>query len=102
MSSKQTENSKSPKKVRFNDSRDMADDELAKRWEKLSAAEKSQYEIEASSLYAMYQKEYERVNTLSDQLWTRQKVLKAKGDIDGRTAVKRISPYRVYKRETAA
>ena len=35
-------------------------------------------------------------------MWTRQKTLKAKGDIDARTSVKRISPYRVYKRETAA
>lgn len=75
---------------------------LSKKWEGLSSAEKSQYETEANSLYAEYMQEYERVNTLSDELWTRQKTLKAKGDMDTRTAVKRISPYRVYKRETAA
>ena len=59
------------KVVRFDDSKAATDQVLAKQWEHLSAAEKSQYEMEASSLYALYQKEYEEVNTLSDQLWTR-------------------------------
>ena len=52
--------------MRFDDSRDVTDQVLVKQWEHLSAAEKSQYEIEASSLYALYQKKYEEVNTLSD------------------------------------
>ena len=38
----------------------------------------------------------------SDELWTRMKEIKARGDLETRTQVKRVSPYRIYKRETAA
>ena len=66
LSKLQDKSTSTQKVVRFDESRELADQILAKQWEHLSAAEKSQYEIEASSLYALYQKKYEEVNTLSD------------------------------------
>ena len=75
---------------------------MKKQWETLSAAEKSQYESEASALYDKYQREFGETNMLSDQLWTKMQRIKARGDLETRTQVKRVSPYRIYKRETAA
>ena len=81
---------------------EMDDVRMRKQWETLSAAEKSQYESEASALYDKYQREFEETNMLSDQLWTKMQRIKARGDLETRTQVKRVSPYRIYKRETAA
>ena len=80
----------------------MDQEKVKKQWETLSAAERSHYESEASALYEKYQREFEEINMQSDELWTRMKEIKARGDLETRTQVKRVSPYRIYKRETAA
>lgn len=39
---------------------------------------------------------------LSQSLWNEKVRIEANGDFEARVQIKRISPYRVYKRETAA
>lgn len=71
-------------------------------WDNLSAAERAPYESEASILHERYQEEYRAFIERSSSLQSQKKELLANGDYTARTLTKRISPYRVYKRETAA
>ena len=53
-------------------------------------------------MFTKYQKEFERILQESSKLWAEYDFIKAKGDMERRIHTKRVCPYRVYKRETAA
>jgi hypothetical protein len=72
------------------------------KWEQLGSAEREKYEQRSSQLFAAYQLEYDAVLQESSRLWSTHDSIKGRGDMEKRCAVKKISPYRVYKRETAA
>ena len=64
--------------------------------------EREAYESKATALHAQYQTDYQSILERSSQLQAQKKLILEKGDYATRTWTKRISPYRVYKRETAA
>lgn len=45
---------------------------------------------------------YDLTKHASEDLWLQINHIKAKGDMNKRISFKKMSPYRVYKRETAA
>jgi hypothetical protein len=71
-------------------------------WEALPDYEKAVFEHKSSLLFAQYQKNYDAVLQESSRLWTKHDSIRLLGDMEKRVVLKRISPYRVYKRETAA
>lgn len=73
-----------------------------RKWERLTADEKARYEQASSQKFAEYQKEYDAILQESSKLWALHDSIRTRGDMEKRVASKRISPYRVYKRETAA
>jgi hypothetical protein len=76
--------------------------EAKKKWLAMSRETKVEFEEKSSLLFAEYQREYERINEESQRLWSLHDSIRAKGDMEKRIQVKRISPFRIYKRETAA
>jgi len=76
--------------------------DIKRKWEKLASTDKAKYEQESSQKFAEYQKEYDAILQESSKLWTLHDSIRTRGDMEKRVITKRISPYRVYKRETAA
>ena len=71
-------------------------------WDMLNEAQREFFETQNIQCYANFKEEHKAVQELSNKLWNEKVHIEKSGDFDTRVQIKRISPYRVYKRETAA
>lgn len=71
-------------------------------WDSLEASEQEPFETAAIEMEAKYREDHQTVQSLSEKLQGEKRAILEKGDFESRVTCKRVSPYRVYKRETAA